>query len=163
MNRLLLLLLAGLVAATPASARGPSPGRLCGRAEVRGDALLQGATGSMLGVAVLRNVTSTRCVLTGQPRVELLGRDGRPLPVRERPFPRGQEAGSRLLFLLPRRRAMLPLQWFNWCPQATGILHLRLRLASGSSAIAVPLLSGGPRCDAPKLGSWIDVGFYEPR
>jgi hypothetical protein len=149
-------LLASLLAAT-----APCTGK-----DIRSfNGMLQGATGTMLGAVYVRNVSQTPCALGGRPRMQITNRAGRIFPTRERTFALEPTGARPRPTLLPQQRALLHLDWSNWCgawPEPVGSfrrLYLRVTLTNGSR-LRLPLLTGRPRCDQPKAPSFLAVSAF---
>ena len=127
--------------------------------------MLQGATGTMLGVIYVRNVSQRPCALGGRPRVQIMTRAGRIFPTRERTFALGTTGARPRSMLLPQQRAVLHLDWSNWCGTWSGPagtfrrLYLRVTLTNGPR-LRLPLLTGRPRCDQPSAPSLLSVSAF---
>ena len=106
-----LLVLAALLArssvSTPAATVPP-----CRTAELRAQMVLQGASGGLLGVVVVRNASVRACSLLGPPGMRFLSKRYRylltPAPVQDKKAP-----PVRALRRGKTARALV--QWSNWC------------------------------------------------
>jgi hypothetical protein len=149
------LLAAVLVGTAPCTARDIRPF----------NGMLQGATGTMLGVVYVRNVSQAACALGGRPRVQITTRAGRIFQTRERTFALSSTGARPRPFLMPQERALLHLDWSNWCGPWTGPvgsfrrLYLRITLTNGSR-LRLPLMTGRPRCDQPSAPSLLYVSAF---
>jgi Protein of unknown function (DUF4232) len=127
--------------------------------------MLQGATGTMLGVVYVRNVSQAACTLGGRPGVQITNRAGRVFPTRERIFALSTTGARPRTTLVPQERALLHLDWTNWCGAWSGPLgsfrrlYLRVTLTNGSP-LRLPLETGRPRCDQPKAPSLLYVSAF---
>jgi hypothetical protein len=140
----------------------------CSADDFSGSASLQGATGSLLGVVNVRNVSSGTCLLPRWPTVSVyLGQ--RNLDTKDvlwenfNPDNRTQRVG----LLKARQHALVELMWRNWCgtkPTESSLGALSLRLAfADSSSLTVPLASQiqPPRCDSTHDPSSLEISrFY---
>jgi Protein of unknown function (DUF4232) len=149
------LLTAGLVATAPCTAQ-----------DIRSfNGMLQGATGTMLGVVYVRNVSQTQCELGGRPRVQITNRAGRIFLTREWTFALRTTGARPRSILMPQDRALLHLDWSNWCGAWSGPigsfrrLYLRVTLTNGSH-LRLPLETGRPRCDRPNAPSLLYVSAF---
>jgi len=126
---------------------------------------LQGATGTMLGVVVVRNVSARRCALGGRPQVELVSTGGRIYVTQERVFALRNTGGHAVTTLAPRHVAVLHLDWTNWCRSWSGRpgsfrkLFLRVVLTNGSR-LTLSVVTGRARCDNEKAPSLLYVSEF---
>jgi hypothetical protein len=158
--------LGGLIAAAlvlaPANA-GVARARACTAKDLRGQGMLQGATGSMLGTIRVRNVSSTACRIGGRPQVAIFDRSGRLLPTEQKPV-EARTIGERVVKLVrPGQRVKLDLWWSEWCgswPQGVYVrkLVLHVRLTTGRR-VRFGVRSGRPRCDT-RTGSTLGVSPF---
>jgi len=106
-----LLLLAALLARSSASAPVATVPP-CRTADLRAQMFLQGATGSLLGVVVVRNASRRACSLLGRPGMRFLSKQYRyllaPAPVQDKKAPP-------VTALRRGRTARALVQWSNWC------------------------------------------------
>jgi hypothetical protein len=113
----------------------------CSGAQLRVEVGLQGATGSLLGGAVLRNTGEACAVARVAAAIEQSSYRLAAAPPRR----------SAPVLLRRGQAAWVPLTWSNWC--RSGPVRLVLR-PGGHGAIVLPL-SERPRCDdtqsPPKL------------
>jgi hypothetical protein len=131
--------------------------------EQRGE--LQGATGTMLGSVVVRNVSQRRCALGGRPSVELTNASGRSFATQERLFSLTNTGGDAISVLAPRHVAVLHVDWTNWCGRWPGragsfrrlFLHVAL---TGGSRLTFSIVTGRARCDDPKAPSLLYVSAF---
>jgi hypothetical protein len=137
---------------------GAASAASCRASRLKLGVALQGATGSLAGVARLVNAGDRTCTLEGRPRVALERSDGSPLLVRvlaSRPAYPPVE-------LRPGDAAEVGLFWSNWCGGAARGLRLRLALPHGGGALTAVLVPGAPRCDEPRERSILRVGWFRP-
>jgi uncharacterized protein DUF4232 len=125
--------------------------------------MLQGATGSMMGPIVVRNVSRSACRIGGRPQVELFDRSGRLLPTRQKPIEARSIGESTLRLLRPGRRAALYLFWSQWCgawPRGVYVRKLvaHVQLTTGRR-VRLGFSSGRPRCDV-RTGSTLGVAPF---
>jgi hypothetical protein len=104
---LVLASLAASIGAVSAATAGP-----CGRHQL---AVTQngseGAAGTIYGAWVFKNVSDTRCTISGYPSLQLYGRRGRPIPTNVgETFPRRPES-SRSVRAPRRRSARATAMW----------------------------------------------------
>jgi hypothetical protein len=144
---------AALLATLALTPGGGASSRLrpCGAPDLHAYGELQGATGSMLGPIVFRNVSSSSCRLGGRPRVAIHDRAGRLLPTRELPLTLREIRYRAVTSLRPGGRASLYLLWSEWCgPWPSGVLRQRLLLhvtLTTGKTLRASFDSGRPRCD----------------
>jgi Protein of unknown function (DUF4232) len=142
---------------------GPLP---CHARDVRSfNGMLTGATGTMDGAVYLRNVSGARCAVGGRPGVEVVTRSGTALRTTERTFALRQAGGRPLSVLPPRGRAVLHLDWSNWCgawpTPSTHLRHLYLRVTTTAGPrLLLPIRTGRPRCDQPTAPSILYVSPF---
>jgi hypothetical protein len=137
---------------------GAATATTCRASSLRLDVALQGATGSLAGVARLVNAGDRVCTLEGRPRVALERSDGTRLPVRvlaSRPAYPPVE-------LRPGDAADVDLFWSNWCGGTSRRLRLRLVVPHGRGTVTAVLPPGAPRCDEPRERSTLRVGWFRP-
>jgi hypothetical protein len=125
-------------------------------------AMLQGATGSMLGPVSFRNVSARRCTVGGRPRVRLV-LAGRVFATRERAL-RPADGARSVSTVAAGGRVGIYVQWWNWCGAwANGFvirtLHLDLTLTTGVR-LSTRVRSGRARCDAPSRPSRLYVSMF---
>jgi hypothetical protein len=160
---------------------GPVPGghssppptassRPCVAADLRADASLQGAAGSVVGSIDVTNLGPATCTLEGRPILTLLSSPGHELNVRVDPAkpqwrvdgasaPRGWPVVS----LRSGSAAAIRVMWTNPCPQLTDPALWKVDLAGGGGSLDV--LGAGitpPPCNGPTLPSTLEVGPFEP-
>ena len=123
---------------------------LCHSSQLSVAAIWDGAAGNLFNFFTITNRGATACsVPSGRPTV-LLTRRGSQLKVQELPNPpTNRYPGKPVSILAPGRRAVVHLDWFNWCgpqvPFARTRTNLTLRFAGGLSLTARHLL-GQPPC-----------------
>jgi hypothetical protein len=118
----------------------------------------QGGGGSEDVEIVLTNVGSAACRLPHIPaRIELLTRDGHPLPLDTRP-PVGSPGPDVELAPGDAPSGDLVAYWSNWCGASPGPLSARITFRPGLQ-LTVPLSQGGgvPECIYPSQRSWIVI------
>lgn len=155
----------------PAGNPEPPLAKPCDTGMLRGSLFLQGATGSLVGGAVLTNIGRAKCSLRGRVAVKFVrGSADRTnwTVVAGKAQPRDRSAvydrDSSLRALAPGRAAYVPIWWSNWCPPGTvetsgGVPPdaLIIGLPHGRGSLELPV-SRAPRCDAPGNPSTIVVG-----
>jgi hypothetical protein len=167
-----IVLLSVVVVAARSESAGTSK-RVCAPDQLRATAGLQGATGSQLGGAVLRNVGTSLCVLPRTaPRVSLAWH-GHRLSVRQVLFPKRwldveyPSGSTRLNLLRPGERAYVVLQWWNWCgprPWGNGYFPgvVEIELPGQAGAIVARLRdTATPYCNRPPSTVRVS-GFLRP-
>ncbi|MGZ4151757.1 MAG: DUF4232 domain-containing protein, partial [Actinomycetota bacterium] len=167
----------GVVASTSTSTSPATGAALprCTSGQVRVDASLGGAMGSVEGAILVSNYSSTRCTLQGYPGVTLLGADLSPVAgpngykVRKT-APQWQAdalpepAGWPVVTLKPGAVASIRFRWSNWCGTGNATTPLwKIRLP-GSGEAPVYGMDGtqAPSCNGPGLASTIWIGPFEP-
>jgi hypothetical protein len=159
--------------ASPASPVTTIPA--CTSGQVRVDANLGGAVGSVEGAILVSNYSSTRCTLTGYPSFTLLGSDL--TPVRG---PNGIEVGRTepqwkadalskpkgwpLVTLRPGAVASVRFRWSNWCGTGNAATPLWKMRIPGSGRAPIYGMDGTqpPPCNGSEVPSTISVGPFEP-
>jgi hypothetical protein len=142
---------------------GVSQARACTAKDLRGQGMLNGATGSMLGPVRVRNVSSTACRTGGRPQVAIFDRSGKLLRTKQEPVDARSLGGRVVKVVRPGRRVELDLSWSQWCgPWPRGVLVRRLvlhvRLTTGRRA-HFGITTGRPRCDV-HTGSTLGVSPF---
>lgn len=131
---------------------------ICRSSQLSVNAIWDGAAGHSFNFFTLTNKGVTACSLpSGSPSV-LLIHDGSPLKVEEQrsdsDFP-----GKAVSSLAPGRRAIVHLDWWNWCgAQTTTDVTLQF---TGGLRVTAPHLVGQPPCIASAQPSVITVGQPE--
>ena len=141
----------------------------CRPSALRASVRLQGATGSLLGSIVVRNVGAERCSLRGRPTVELRDANGVRLPSREQPVPPlWKQLGSPepqewpTVTLAPRAEAQVVVQLRNWCVVPVKPVFFHAYLPGVGAPISAPARVT-LRCDEPHAPVSLSVGPVEPR
>ena len=139
---------------------GPAP--LCRSSQLSASAIWDGAAGSLFNVFTVVNRGTGSCSLpTGRPTV-ILTRRGSRLKVEERAAsPAILGPGRPVRTLAPGRRAVVRLQWFNWCggphlAVSQAATTVTVRFAHGPRVVARHLL-GQPPCMNPAAPSTLGV------
>jgi hypothetical protein len=165
----------GMVASTsPPPATGAALPR-CTSGQVRVDASLGGAMGSVEGAILVSNYSSTRCTLQGYPGLTLLGADLSPVAGQNRYGVRRTEpqwqanalptpAGWPVVTLKPGAAASIRFRWSNWCGTGNAATPLWKIRIPGSGEAPVYGMDGTqpPPCNGPGLPSTIWIGPFEP-
>jgi len=137
----------------PASA-GSLTGPRCHASQLTTTIGFGGATGSLLGGADVRNTSDSTCTLPrGRPQVRI-SLHGRPLSVRQ-VVPPNQFPGATAHVLRPGHKAIVWLQWLNWCGRSSVPSAFALQFHGGPTVHAAE--DGLPRCDNPQVESSIYV------
>lgn len=131
----------------------------CRASQLSATAGLNGATGTMDGVATLINTSATTCSLSATPpRVSIFWR-GKQMPARQKGF---SGSGSAPVHVLaPGARAFIHIDWAEWCgkPSAGTLIRPTVRLRFDGLRIAARAhVMTPPRCDVPGTESTIRVG-----
>jgi uncharacterized protein DUF4232 len=123
---------------------------LCRASQLATTVGMNGATGTMAGLATLTNASTTPCSLPRtRPRVSIFWR-GKELPARQKEMSGDGSAPVRVL--APGARAVVHMDWSNWCgkpstgTEFTPTVQLRfagVRLAARAQAMTPPRC-GGP-------------------
>lgn len=136
----------------PTQVGGSSPRStppLCRRSQLSVSAIWDGAGGNLFNSFAIANRGGSACSLPlGRPTV-LLTRRGMQLKVEERASSGNSSTGKPVHSLAPGRRAIVHLDWFNWCGAqpafARTTTSVTVRFADGLRVTA-PNLLGQPRC-----------------
>src|SRR3954452_15588530 len=140
--------------------------RACTAKDLRGDGMLQGATGSMVGAIRVRDVSHSACRIGGRPAVGIFDRSGKLLRTKQKPI-EARTIGERVLKVVRAgRRVELDLWWSQWCGAwAHGVLIrklvLHVRLTTGAT-VRFGVRTGRPRCDQ-HTGSTLGVSPFGTR
>jgi Domain of unknown function (DUF4232) len=127
---------------------------LCRSTQLSVTAGMNGATGTMDGVATLTNAGATACALPlTPPRVSIFWR-GKQMPARQRQM---SGEGSALVHVLaPGAKAAVHMDWYDWCGKPSEgtlirpILRQRFRAMHVAARAHVMTL---PRCGTPGTGT----------
>jgi hypothetical protein len=125
--------------------------------------MLQGATGSMIGPIVVRNVSRSACRVGGRPQVTLFDRSRKLLRTKQKPVEARTIGESTLRLLRAGHRADLYLFWSEWCgawPRGVYVrkLFVHARLTTGRR-VQFAVTTGRPRCDV-RTGSTLGVSPF---
>jgi len=138
--------------------RGAAP--LCRSSQLSVAAIWDGATGQLFNFFTITNKSAAPCSLpTGSPTV-LLTRGGSQLKVDER-HSDNQFPGKPVSSLAPGRRAIVHLDWWNWCGPRLTYAETTTTVTVqfvGGLRVTAPHLVGQPPCIAPGHPSVITVG-----
>ena len=125
-------------------------------------AMLQGATGSMLGPVLFRNVSPRRCAVGARPRVGLVVA-GRVLATRERAL-QPADGARPVSTVAGGGRVGIIVQWWNWCgawPTRTLVRAARLELTLTTGVrVSAGIRTGRARCDAPSRPSRLYISAF---
>jgi hypothetical protein len=134
----------------------PAPACRASQLKVEGQGLqlVPGTQNGGTGGIVLRNGGSRPCRLTGRPKLRFVGgtappkQEQRALEPDPPAFPKVAPASDSLLALAPGERAVLGVEWENWCPQASA--------AAKQKGVRPPKAL---RVTLPGLASSVDVNY----
>ncbi len=99
-----------------------------------------GGFGTALGTVELTNIGGSRCVLSGDPAVALLGTTGTSLAISTVP---STSPRTSPIVLEPDGSGRFEFSWANWCGSAPGSLEIDVTMA-GSTTALVGALDGPP-------------------
>jgi hypothetical protein len=140
----------------------------CRASALRTTVRLQGATGSLLGSILVRNVGDKACRLRGRPTVELRDARGVLLNVRESKAPplwkqlgAARPAGWPTVRLPARGSAEIFVQLRNWCVVPVKPVFFHTYLPGVGEHLPAPARIT-LRCDAPGRPVGLEVGPVEP-
>jgi hypothetical protein len=138
--------------------RGTAP--LCRSSQLSVSAIWDGASGNLFNFFTITNKGAAPCSLpTGSPTV-LLTRGGSQLKVDER-HSDNQFPGKPVSSLAPGRRAIVHLDWWNWCGPRLTYAETTTTVTvqfAGGLRVTAPHLVGQPPCITPGHPSVITVG-----
>jgi hypothetical protein len=144
-----------------ASELPPGAAPLCRSSRLSVAAIWDGAGGNLFNFFTVTNRGGSACSLPlGRPTV-LLTRHGSQLKVEERAFSHSFYPGKPVHTLAPGRRAVVHLDWWNWCgpnvafAQTTTTVTVRF---AGGLRVTAPHLLGQPPCINPAQPSVLSVG-----
>jgi hypothetical protein len=163
----------GVVPEGPGGHSSPPPAASsgsCDAADLRADASLEGAAGSVLGTIEVTNLTRRTCTLEGRPLVTLFSSPGHDVEVRVVPVEpqwKADEAsappGWPVVSLRRGSAAAIRVQWTNPCPQLTDSALWKVDLGDRRGALDVlGAATSTPPCNGPSTPSTLEVGPYEP-
>jgi hypothetical protein len=161
---------AGHVPAPSGSVTPPLVGG-CLPSSIAGVVSLDGAAGSYVGSILLTNTGSGSCVLSGRPKIELIGPGG-PFDVRlasTQPWwmanQSGEPEGWPVVTLGPGDAAEIRTSWSNWCAgRPPTSWRITLSGVGQSQSVAVPVdQSAVPNCMATGSPSLVQRGPFEPK
>jgi hypothetical protein len=154
--------------AQPPAEGGRASAPLCQSSQLSATVGFQGATQTEVGGAEVENVAGRACSLPGGwPRVRLIS-SGKPLGVEQRrPLRTGIPPESPARVLAPGERAVVEMQWLNWCgsphaPVSQGgytiaPLKVNFVLRFGAGLVVTAAQTGAPPCLAPRSPSTLIV------
>ena len=139
----------------------PGAAPLCRSSHLSVAAIWDGAGGNLFNFFTVTNKGGSACSLPlGRPTV-LLTRHGSQLKVEERAFSRNRYPGKPVHTLAPGGRAVVHLDWWNWCGPHVAFAQttttVTVRFAGGLNATASHLL-GQPPCINPAQPSVLMLG-----
>ena len=110
----------------------------------------------------MRNLSPGACTLQGHPRVFLVTQHGRRIRVVVRHPDHAMKA--RPVWLRPRGRAIVRVQWFNGCHHIARHPEMQMTLPGATKRIGVLAVSplAPPRCDDASKPSVLDVRRFAP-
>jgi hypothetical protein len=162
------------VATSPTAGPGSSLPS-CTSGQVRVDATLGGAMGSIEGAILVSNDSSTTCTLTGYPGFALLGSDLSPVTTPngytvQKTAPQwradalAKPEGWPVVTLKPGGVASIRFRWSNWCGTGTAAVPLwKIRIpGSGQTPVYGTDSISPPPCNGPGFASTVWIGPFEP-
>ena len=157
--------------AIPGDSGSSAPSTVCAAPDLRAEASLGGAMGSVEGSIRMTNVGGSTCTLSGRPTVSIFDSEGAQVALHvTNSEPQWQvdgapePAGWPVVSLQPGAAASVRVRWSNPCPQLSGPASWKLDLGNGGETLDV---SGGdaslvPPCNGPAEPSTLEVGPFEP-
>jgi hypothetical protein len=150
----------------PASSSLPA----CTAGQLRVDAQLDGAMGSLGGALLLSNYSSTTCTLQGRPTITLLTPKHRVISdvdvVATAPYWKvnrlAKPAGWPVVKLRPGAVAMVRLRWSNWCGKAIPLWQIGVP-GGGTTWVYGIDGYGPPPCNGQGQPTLIEIGPFEPQ
>jgi hypothetical protein len=154
------LVIGGGDRASKNSTPGASAAPPCRSSELSVSAIWDGGGGNLFNFFTIANKGAGPCSLPLERPAVFLVRHGAPLKIDERPASHGLFPGRPVSVLAPGRRAVVHLDWFNWCgpnvPLAQTATTVTVRFADGLRLTA-PHLLGQPPCMAQGRPSVLTV------
>lgn len=147
------------------------PSTACAAADLRANASLEGAMGSVEGSIGLKNVGGTTCTLTGRPTVSIFSSTGHEVSLQvTESEPQWQADGTSqpqgwpVVGVQPGSSASVRVRWSNACPQLSGPASWKVDLGNGRGTLDVPNAGASlvPPCNGPSEPSTLEVGPFEP-
>jgi Protein of unknown function (DUF4232) len=140
------------------SPRGAAPS--CSASQLSVSAIWDGAVGNLFNFFTVVNRGGSACSLPRERPTVLLMRHGSPLKVEERAASDNSYPGKPVSILAPGRRAVVHLDWFNWCGRPLAFAQttttVRARFQDGLRVTSAQLL-GQPPCMDPARPSVLTV------
>jgi hypothetical protein len=140
----------------------------CPLSALRAQVRLQGATGSLLGSILVRNVGDRPCALRGRPQVKLRDANGVLLNARETAAPPlwkqlgvARPGGWPTVRIPPRGTAQVFVRLRNWCVVPVKPVFFHTYLPGVGAPIPAPARIT-VRCDVPQQPVSLEVGPVEP-
>jgi Protein of unknown function (DUF4232) len=134
---------------------------LCRSSRLAVAAIWDGAGGNLFNFFTVTNKGGSACSLPlGRPTV-LLTRNGSQLKVEERAFSHNFYPGKPVHTLAPGGRAVVHLDWWNWCGPHVGFAQTTTTVTArfaGGLRVTAPHLLGQPPCINPAQPSVLSVG-----
>lgn len=155
---------------TATTAAGVAP---CTSGQLRVDASLGGAAGSVEGALLVSNYSSTTCTLQGYPGLTLYdaalhlipsGFQVEPTPPQWKADLLPKPAGWPVVTLKPGAQASVRFRWNNWCLSGDAAVPLwKMEIpGSGMDAIYATDSMQPPPCNGESFPSTISIGPFEP-
>ena len=158
--------------AIPGDSGSSAPPTACAAPNLRADASLGGAMGSVEGSIRLTDVAGGSCTLSGRPTVSIFDSQGHEVPLQViASEPQWQAdgapepAGWPVVGLQPGSAASIRVRWSNPCPQPSGPASWKVDLGNGGGTLDVSGAGASlvPPCNGPSEPSTLEVGPFEPR
>jgi hypothetical protein len=158
--------------AIPGDSGSSAPSTACAAPDLRAEASLGGAMGSVEGSIRMTNVGGATCTLSGRPAVSIFSSQGDEVPLQvSASEPQWQAdgapqpAGWPVVSLLPGSAASVRVRWSNACPQLSGPASWKLDIGNGGGTLDVSGADASlvPPCNGPSEPSTLEVGPFEPR
>jgi Protein of unknown function (DUF4232) len=145
------------IAQKPANA-GRASGPICRSSQLSASAFWNGAAGTVINAMTLVNRSGSTCSLPlGRPAVQISWH-GALLRTREQAASSGDFPGRRIDRLSPGSKAIVYMQWWNWCgsPNASAITTVILHFGR-QLRVEARHVYGQPPCLSPAAPSRISV------
>ena len=158
--------------AIPGDSGSSAPSTACAAPDLRAEASLGGAMGSVEGSIRLTNVGGATCTLSGRPTVSIFSSQGDEVALQVTASgPQWQAdgapepAGWPVVSLHPGSAASVRVRWSNACPQLSGPASWKLDIGNGGGTLDVSGADASlvPPCNGPSEPSTLEVGPFEPR